>query len=188
MSKHSSYDSFIINPVVANSRTQGLSRFTKLLAPGSLLALAHLPSDNHIFRFCCDDLSEMYYTFIVTPSRAERNCWDMPFSPWELEGFSVSMLRFITSFVTLRWSPWVIVGLWGSRGEVMFMCLVRLAAACDHMNMSFTVGLSPGPPELLSIDDHLTSQLRTRDEPKAAASLRTPRFSKAPIALIPLWV
>ena len=45
VSKDSSFDRFIINPVVANSRTQGLSKFTKLLAPGSLLALGHLPSD-----------------------------------------------------------------------------------------------------------------------------------------------
>ena len=176
VSKDSDFDRFIINPVVANSRTRGLSRFTKLLAPGSLLALAHLPSDNHIFRFCCDDLSEMYYTFVVTPSRAKRNCLGMSFCPWELQGFSV----FDASV----------------HNQPCYLALGTLAmgdchavefAQQSHFHVLSSIGCSMRPHEcaayrrpfprsacveLLSIDDHLTAQLCTRSELKVEASLR----------------
>ena len=176
VSKDSSFDRFIINPVVANSRTQGLSKFTKLLTPGSLLALGHLPSDNHFFRFCCDDLSEMYYTFVVTPSRAERNCLGMPFSPWELEKFSI-------------FDPLV-------HNQPCYLALATLAmgdchavefAQQSHFHVLSSIGCSMRPHEyaayrrpfprtacveLLSIDDHLTSQLCSRDELQAKTSLR----------------
>ena len=71
--KDDCWDRFIINPRVANSRTFSYSNFTKLLAPGSMLTLAHLPSLSRCIRFCAGDL-EMYYTFKVGSQREFNSC------------------------------------------------------------------------------------------------------------------
>ena len=87
--KDENFDRFILNPSVANARSMKLSCYTKLLAPGCLLAQATLPTCDHFLRFCCDDLSEMYYTFVVPIRRAKRNCLGIVFQPSELRNFSV---------------------------------------------------------------------------------------------------
>ena len=66
------YDRLIVNPTVLNSRMAGYSNFTRKLAPGSLIALLSLESDQY-FRFNADDLSDFYYTFRVSRARAKRN-------------------------------------------------------------------------------------------------------------------
>ena len=90
--KDAEWDRLILNPVVVNSRTASYSRFTRLLAPGQLLSLLHLPSPDHVLRMNADDLSEMYYTFIVTDARARRNSLNMRFRAAELEGFKAFAL------------------------------------------------------------------------------------------------
>ncbi|CAE7648076.1 unnamed protein product [Symbiodinium sp. CCMP2592] len=176
VSKDSACDRFILNPVVANSRTHGLSHFTKLLAPGALLALAHLPSDRHMLRFNCDDLSEMYYTFLVSSKRAERNSLGIPFSPWELQHFSVfdSKLHNKPCYVALG-------------ALAMGDCHAVEFAQQSHFNVLSTLACSMRPyeyaayrrpyprsacTELLAIDDHLTAQLCTREEHRLGRALR----------------
>ena len=51
--KDESFDRFILNPSVINARSRELSLYTKLLAPGCLLAQATLPSNAHVMRVCC---------------------------------------------------------------------------------------------------------------------------------------
>ena len=176
VSKDADYDRFILNPVVANSRTHGLSRFTKLLAPGALLALAHLPSENHMLRFNCDDLSEMYYTFVVSPDRAKRNSLGVAFCPWELQGFSVFDPKVHNRSCYL------------SLGTLaMGDCHAVEFAQQSHYNVLSSIGCSMRPDEyaayrrpfprsscveLLAIDDHLTAQLCTRGELRANSELR----------------
>ncbi|CAE7254443.1 unnamed protein product [Symbiodinium sp. CCMP2592] len=176
VSKDSACDRFILNPVVANSRTHGLSHFTKLLAPGALLALAHLPSDRHMLRFNCDDLSEMYYTFLVSSKRAERSSLGIPFSPWELQHFSVfdSKLHNKPCYVALG-------------ALAMGDCHAVEFAQQSHFNVLSTLACSMRPyeyaayrrpyprsacAELLAIDDHLTAQLCTREEHRLGRELR----------------
>ena len=65
VAKDSEFDRFILNPSVVNSRSRPYSNFTKSLAPGFLLVLAHLPDNNHVMRFAADDLSEMYSQIAV---------------------------------------------------------------------------------------------------------------------------
>ena len=79
--KDSEFDRLILNPTVINSRTKPYANFTKSLAPGCLLTLANIPDENHFMRFCADDLSEMYYTFKVSFSRAKRNSEVLPKCP-----------------------------------------------------------------------------------------------------------
>lgn len=176
VSKDAEFDRFILNPVVANSRTKGLSRFTKLLAPGSLLALAHLPSDNHVMRFNCDDLSEMYYTFRVSYDRSKRNTLGVAYCPWELKHFSIYDPHTHNRPCYLALSTLAM----GDLHSVEF-------AQQSHFNVLNTIGCSMRPheyaayrrpfprtacTELLAIDDHLTSQVCTRHELRDSAPLR----------------
>ena len=174
--KDESFDRFILNPVVANSRTHGLSKFTKLLAPGCLLALAHLPSHEHIVRFCCDDLSEMYYTFLVTPARAQRNCLGMVFAPSEIQNFSVfnPKVHNVPCYLALA-------------TLAMGDCHAVEFAQQSHFNVLGSLGGCMRPHEFvayrrpvprtsclefLSIDDHLTAQICSRLQHKTSARLR----------------
>lgn len=81
--KDSSYDRLIINPRTINNRMYSIARSTKDLAPGCLLGLLHLePSE--MFRFNADDLSDFYYTFLVSQQRAKRNAFKMIFKGHQL--------------------------------------------------------------------------------------------------------
>ena len=83
VAKDSQFDRMIINPKAINSRMHTISEATKTLAPGSMLGLLHLePSE--VFRICADDLTDFYYTFVVSQKRAFRNCIRMKFDPKEL--------------------------------------------------------------------------------------------------------
>ena len=61
VAKSATHDRFIVNPVVSNSRSFTISRFSKTLAPGSLLTLLSLEPGVG-FRFSADDLSDYYYS------------------------------------------------------------------------------------------------------------------------------
>ncbi len=81
--KDSKYDRLIINPKTINSRMFGISDSTKDLSPGSMLSMLHLPEGTS-FRFCADDLTDFYYTFCVSETRATRNAFRLPFRAEEL--------------------------------------------------------------------------------------------------------
>ena len=164
--KDSEWDRFILNPVVVNSRTKAFSHYTKFLAPGSLLTLAHLPSDDSVLRMSAEDLSEMYYTFKVSASRARRNAIRVRFQAHELSHFKA-------------FDPQVHVG-------DCYVCLNALAmgdnmavefAQQAHYNVLRTLANCMRPNELvayrlpfprgrtmefLSIDDHLVAQVVSR--------------------------
>ena len=174
--KDENFDRFILNPSVANSRSKKLSCYTKLLAPSCLLAQATLPTGDHFLRVSCDDLSEMYYTFVVPIRRAKRNCLGIVFQPSELRAFSV-------------FNPSV-------HNEPCFLALNALAmgdcgaveyAQQSHFNVLASLGNCMRPSEFfayrrpfsrgscaefLSIDDHMTAQVCSRAQLRCSAPLR----------------
>ena len=84
--KDSKHDRLIINPVTINSRMHSISRSTKELAPGCLLTMLHL-EPHEMYRFNADDLSDYYYTFMVSPERAVRNSLRLKVTPDEVSHF-----------------------------------------------------------------------------------------------------
>ena len=89
VSKSAARDRLIINPCVANSRSQTISRFSKSLAPGCLLTMLSL--EPHLgFRVSADDLTDYYYTFQVSKKRAIRNSLRCAFAPSELAHFAAA--------------------------------------------------------------------------------------------------
>ena len=86
VAKDSTHDRLIVNPKTINSRMHSISRSTKDLAPGSMLTLLHL-SEDEIWRFSADDLTDYYYTFDVSSTRAKRNAFRMVFDSDELKHF-----------------------------------------------------------------------------------------------------
>lgn len=85
--KDSTHDRLIINPQNINGRMFTVNEATKTLAPGAMLGLLHL-GENENFRFSADDLSDYYYTFKVSPSRASRSAFRCIFKPDELRHLS----------------------------------------------------------------------------------------------------
>ena len=83
VSKSAAHDRLIINPTVANSRSHTITHYSRALAPGSLLTLLR-PEPGMSFRYAADDLSDYYYTFKISPSRAVRNLIRCRFQPAEL--------------------------------------------------------------------------------------------------------
>lgn len=84
--KDCNFDRLVTNPRTINSRMYSISRSTKELAPGCLLGLLHL-KDHEMFRFNADDLTDFYYTFVVSPQRASRNAFQFVFRGSELSHF-----------------------------------------------------------------------------------------------------
>ena len=168
-------DRLIINPTTINSRCSGYSNFTKLLAPGALLTQLHL-DDDQVARFSADDLTEMYYTFKVSPERAARNAIRMRFDAAEVSHFKC--------FHPLKH--------WGA----VYLCLATLGmgdqmsvevAQQSHWNvLAYHAGAMlpsevlayrrpfPRSPtiELLAIDDHVVCQKLTRQEAAECAVKR----------------
>ena len=81
--KDAKHDRLIINPTVINSRMHSLNDATRNLAPGAMLSLLSL-SESEMFRFNADDLSDYYYTFVVSSKRSRRNAIRMEFLASEL--------------------------------------------------------------------------------------------------------
>ena len=188
--KDISFDRFILNPSVANSRARKLSCYTKLLAPGCLLAQASLPTASHVLRLCCDDLSEMYYTFVVPPLRSKRNCLGIAFQPHELKGFSAynPVLHNGPCFIALNALAM------GDCGAVEY-------AQQAHFNVLASLGNSMRPSEFvayrrtfprseclefLSIDDHMTAQVCSRMQLRSKAPLRDTEIFAAADTAYPL--
>ena len=188
--KDSSFDRFILNPSVANSRARKLSRYTKLLAPGCLLAQASLPSQSAILRLSCDDLSEMYYTFVVPPLRAKRNCLGIKFEPSELRGFNAFNPELHKGSCYLALNALAM----GDCGAVEY-------AQQAHFNVLASLGGSMRPTEFvayrrvfprsdcmefLSIDDHMTAQVCSRSQLRTRAALRDTEIFAAADSSYPL--
>ena len=85
--KDVTYDRLIVNPTVINSRMFKVSDATKSLAPGAMLGLLTL-EPHELWRFNADDLTDFYYTFQVTSSRAARNAIRRKFHSSEVAHFS----------------------------------------------------------------------------------------------------
>ena len=174
--KDECWDRFILNPRVINSRTHPYSNFTKMLAPGSMLTLAHLPSLSHCMRFCADDLSEMYYTFQVGDLRARRNCIGVPLSPADVRNFGAFNADLHSCPVYASLEPLAM----GDGHAVEFAQQAHFNVLSQLGNcvrpeefVSYRRVFPRGPTfEFLSIDDHLTAQICTHHELKTEAPLR----------------
>ena len=168
VAKDSQFDRMIINPKAINSRMHTISEATKTLAPGSMLGLLHLePSE--VFRICADDLTDFYYTFVVSQKRAFRNCIRMKFDPKEL-----SHLR---AFRDEFWDqgPLLIALSTLAMGDSLAVEVAQAAHAeilkqlCGAMIPSEVLRYRFPVPrgdfvELLAIDDHVTLQKLPRQQ------------------------
>ena len=186
ITKDSELDRLIINPGIANSRTIPYSNYTRLLSPGALLTMAHVP-DDHVMRMCADDLSEFYYTFRVPRARALRNVVHVRFHASEVRHFTCFDASVHRSQVYLGLSALAM----GDIHAVEF-------AQQSHYNVLHSLAHAMKPTEslayrvpsprsscveLLAIDDHVTAQVCTRAEWKRKADCRdTEIFSAAEVA------
>ena len=159
--KDETYDRLIINPTVINSRQYGYSKYTRTLAPGSLVCMIRL-EDHENLVLSSDDLCEFYYTFKVPPARARRNAIGIPYMPHEVSHLQCFDPR--------------------AHNEPVYLCLATLAmgdglaveiAQQAHYNLLQSLGgcmraeeviayrkVIPRGPffELLTIDDHIGLQ------------------------------
>ena len=83
--KDNEFDRLIMNPTVINSRCYPYASFTKTIAPGYLMCLIRI-ADHENLVVSSDDLCEFYYTFKVSPNRAQRNAIRMRFKGAEFQG------------------------------------------------------------------------------------------------------
>ena len=175
--KDSQYDRFIINPGVANARTLPYNNFTKQLAPGCLLTLMSLPSEDHMVRFSCDDLSEMYFTFLIPPSRAKRNAIGVEFRADEVSHFDAfqsaahGSSKYLVALNTLAMGGCHAV----EYAQQAHHNLLRTVAHCmrDSERVAYR---RPCPRsdtwELLAIDDHMVAQVCTKQQYLDSVPLR----------------
>ena len=182
VAKDASHDRLIVNPKTINSRMHSISRSTKDLAPGSMLTLLHL-NDGEIWRFSADDLTDYYYTFHVSQTRAKRNAFRMIFESSELEHFR-------------SWDP-------SLTGQKLLVCLRTLAMGdslavevaqqahcnvlrqlCGSMLRDETLRYRHPVPrgdfvELLAIDDHIGLQKLSKHLFPSTPELRDTRVFKS---------
>ena len=165
--KDSKFDRLIINPKTINSRMFSISDSTKDLSPGSMLSMLHLPHGTS-FRFCADDLTDFYYTFCVSQTRATRNAFRFPFRAEELRHLKCYHQKFegkdvLVCLQTLAMGDSLAVEIaQQSHGNV----LKKLAGGLRKEE--FLRYREPIPRsdfiELLAIDDHVGIQrLKTQD-------------------------
>ena len=84
--KDSAYDRLILNPTVRNERSRALRSATSRLPQGYLLTAIH-PRRRERLRMCSDGLREFYYTFLVSPARADLNALGVEYSASDFVGF-----------------------------------------------------------------------------------------------------
>ena len=167
VSKSAAHDRLIVNPTVANSRSHTITHYSRTLAPGSLLTLLRL-EPGMSFRYAADDLSDYYYTFRISPSRAIRNSIRCRFQPAELAHLQcASGLRMdgpqLLSLNTLAMGDSLAVEV----GQAAHYGVLRdLAGAL--LPEEILLYRQPVPRsacvELLAIDDHICIQkVRTED-------------------------
>ena len=184
--KDSQYDRLIVNPTVINSRMFKVSDATKSLAPGAMLGLLSL-EDHQLWRFNADDLTDYYYTFRVTSSRAARNAIRMKFHSSEVAHFKSYKPEWdgeelLVCLSTLAMGDSLAVEVaQQSHGNVLRkMCgamkpheVLRYRAPCPRSDFV----------ELLAIDDHVGLQRLPIDEYPNCPKLRdTEVFGASEIA------
>ena len=184
--KDTEYDRLIINPKTINSRMASVSEATRDLAPGSMLSLLSLGSDE-CFRFSADDLTDFYYTFHVSDKRCRRNIFRMKLYDHEVKHLSCydSSLQgrsILVGLATLAMGDSLAVEIaQQSHCAVLRVC----AGAMDpHECLRYR---SPIPRsefvELLAIDDHVGIQkLKTCDLPDNPPLRDTTVFANAEVA------
>ena len=185
--KDSKHDRLIINPRTINSRMFTVYQSTKELAPGCLLGLLSL-KPHECFRFSADDLTDFYYTFVVSEARAKRNAFKMRFRPSELQHFkcfSPDLEKYPEILVCLRTlamgdSLAVEIAQMAHTAVLRQLC----AAMLPHQVLKYR---SPIPRsdfiELLAIDDHVGIQRLSIDSFRENPPLRdTAVFSASEVA------
>lgn len=184
--KDATWDRLILNPVVINGRMEAYSNYTKSLAPGCLIGLVQLGS-NEVLRISADDLAEMYYTFQVPDARAKRNCIRMKFKPSDLKELncfdpSKHDCECYIALGALAMGDSLAVEI---AQQAHFQVLVQLAGALqEHERVAYRKPFPRGKFfEFLSIDDHLGLQVLSRSAHRAAIAARdTEVFTKASAA------
>ena len=182
VAKDSTHDRLIVNPKTINGRMHSISRSTKDLAPGSMLTLLHL-SEDEIWRFSADDLTDYYYTFDVSSTRAKRNAFRMVFESDELKHFrcwdpSLDGLKLLVCLKTLAMGDSLAVEV---AQQAHCNVLKRL---CGSMLNSETLRYRQPVPrgkfvELLAIDDHIGLQKLPKDQFSSSPVLRDSVVFKA---------
>lgn len=184
--KDDRYDRLIINPKTINSRMVSLSHSTKELAPGSMLGLLSL-GPGFAFRFNADDLTDFYYTFKVTPERAERNALRFVFPSHDLQHLRTYRKEFdgcslLVCLRSLAMGDSLAVEVAQQSHHQVLHRLCGSMLRHESLRYRFPVPRSDFI-ELLAIDDHVGIQRVTWGELKAATPKRdTVVFKNAEIA------
>ena len=183
VAKSAAHDRLIVNPVVSNSRSHTISRFSCSLAPGSLLTLLSL-APGVGFRFSADDLSDYYYSFRVSPQRAFKNSIRCAFEPLEVshfraaEGIPLSGPQ-IFSLNTMAMGDSLAVEV----GQAAHFGVLRqhVGALLPAETLVYRQAVPKGDcVELLAIDDHVCLHKLPLDQIKLQPKLRDSAiFSKA---------
>ena len=161
VNKDQDFDRLIINPTVINSRCYGCNSFTKTLAPGHLAGAIRLKEDEKLV-ISSDDLSEFYYTFVVSEQRASRNAIGIRFLGRELGHLQcyTEDLADIEVFIclsTLAMGDSLAVEI----AQQSHFNLLRQKAGSmrSHEVLQYRKIIPRGPfYELLTIDDHIGLQ------------------------------
>ena len=163
-------DRLIVNPVTINSRMNTVTRSTKELAPGCMLGLLHL-EDHQAFRFSADDLTDYYYTFVVSEQRAFRNALRLEFDASEVQHFKcfqpeLEGQKVLICLKTLAMGDNLAVGVaQQSHGNVLRLLVGSLKPE-ETLRYRASIPRSDFI-ELLAIDDHVGLQkLPKADLPK----------------------
>ena len=184
--KDEKHDRLIINPKTINSRMVSLSHSTKELAPGSMLSLLSL-SEGMAFRFNADDLTDFYYTFKVSPQRAQRNALRCLFDAADLQHLK-------TFDAGLGEGPFLVCLRSLAMGDSLAVEIAQqshtrvLQSLCGSMLQHESLRYRHPVPrgefvELLAIDDHVGIQKVTWDELKNRTPKRdTEVFNNAEVA------
>ena len=181
--KDAQNDRLIVNPQVINSRMFSLASATKELAPGCLLAMLHLdPPD--MFRFNADDLSDYYYTFKVSKSRAFRNAFRLKLHADDVRNFNcydpaLEGKTILLCLKTLAMGDNLAVEI--AQAAHATVLRVLCSAMRSHEVLKYRWPIPRGDfIELLAIDDHVGIQrLPIRQYPKTPKLRDTEVFDEA---------
>lgn len=173
--KDASFDRLIINPTTINSRMHCISQSTKELAPGCLLTLLNLKPDEMI-RYQADDLSDYYYTIVVTEARAARNAIRMPFSWDEIKHFrccsdDLKGKRVLICLRTLAMGDNLAVEVAQQAHSNLLRKLCGSLLAHETIRYRYPIPRSSFV-EMLSIDDHVGLQKLPKNKFKDNPCLR----------------
>ena len=161
VSKSATHDRLIINPTVCNSRSYTVSRYSKTLAPGSLLCLLHL-GPTVAFRYSADDLSDYYYSYKISNARALRNSFRCRFDPSEVMDFRDAQGRDLVGPQVLALNTLAMGdNLAVEVGQAAHFQVLRQHACALHPDQTLLyrhVVPQGDSVEMLSIDDHICLQ------------------------------